>query len=142
MEEALDVEVEMNSYKCKAKLTIPAGTSYDKKSTVTSNAGFVNGLATINPIILVKPTDEVVTVKETITGQEFHIGYSGGWNNKILEIDCINQNVWLIENEEDNEPINLNKYVDWNSQWFRLKGEYNFTGVNCIVRTVEIRERW
>jgi len=142
MEEALDVEVEINSYKCKAKLTIPAGTSYDKKSTVTSNAGFVNGLATINPIILVKPTDEVVTVKETITGQEFHIGYSGGWNNKILEIDCINQNVWLIENEEDNEPINLNKYVDWNSQWFRLKGEYNFTGVNCIVRTVEIRERW
>jgi hypothetical protein len=143
MEEAIEDKIEISSYTDgKVKLTIPAGTSYDKETTTTSNTGYVNGLATINPIVYVRPTDEVVTVRETVTGQEFHIGYSGGWQNKILEIDCINKNVWLLENEEDNEPINLNKYVDWNSSWFRLKGEYNFTGVNCIVRTVEIRERW
>jgi hypothetical protein len=143
MEEAIEDKIEISSYTDgKVKLTIPAGTSYDKETTTTSNTGYVNGLATINPIVYVRPTDEVVTVRETVTGQEFHIGYSGGWQNKILEIDCINKNVWLLENEEDTEPINLNKYVDWNSSWFRLKGEYNFTGVNCIVRTVEIRERW
>ena len=143
MEEAIEDKIEIGSYTDgKVKLTIPSGTSYDKETTVTSNTGYVNGLATINPIIYVRPTDEVITVRETVTGQEFHIGYTGGWQNKILEIDCINKNVWLLENEEDDEPLLLNKYVDWNSSWFRLKGEYNFTGINCVVRTVEIRERW
>jgi len=143
MEEAIEDKIEIGSYTDgKVKLTIPSGTSYDKETTVTSNTGYVNGLATINPVIYVRPTDEVITVRETVTGQEFHIGYTGGWQNKILEIDCINKNVWLLENEEDNEPVNLNQYVDWNSSWFRLKGEYNFIGINCVVRTVEIRERW
>jgi len=143
MEEAIEDKIEIGSYTDgKVKLTIPSGTSYDKETTTTSNTGYVNGLATINPVIYVRPTDEVVTVRETVTGQEFHIGYTGGWQNKILEIDCINKNVWLLENEEDNEPVNLNQYVDWNSSWFRLKGEYNFIGINCVVRTVEIRERW
>ena len=143
MEEAIEDKIELGSYTDgKVKLTIPSGTSYDKETTVTSNTGYVNGLATINPIVYVRPTDEVVTVRETVTGQEFHIGYTGGWQNKILEIDCINKNVWLLENEEDDEPTLLNKYVDWNSSWFRLKGEYNFIGINCVVRTVEIRERW
>jgi putative AlgH/UPF0301 family transcriptional regulator len=103
--------------------------------------GYVNGLATINPVIIVKPTEDVVTIRETITGQEFHIGYSN-WNNRILEVDCNNKNAWLLENEDDEEPILLNKYIDYNSDWFRLKGEYNFEGVNCVIRTVETRERW
>lgn len=143
MEEAIEDKIEIGSYTDgKVKLTIPSGTSYDKETTVTSNTGYVNGLATINPVIYVRPTDEVITVRETVSGQEFHIGYSGGWENKILEIDCINKNIWLLENEEDNEPTLLNKYVDWNSSWFRLKGEYSFVGINCIVREVSYQERW
>ena len=143
MEEALDHKLEIGSYiDGKVKLTIPAGTSYDKESTTTSNTGYVNGIATIHPNIIFKPTDTVVTIRETVTGQEFHIGYTGGWNDKIVEIDCDNRIAWLKTNEDDIDPVNLNKYVDYNSDWFRLKGEYSFTGVNCIIRTVDYSERW
>ena len=143
MEDALDHKLDIGSYiDGKVKLTIPAGTSYDKESTTTSNTGYVNGIATIHPNIIFKPTDTVVTIRETVTGQEFHIGYTGEWNDKIVEIDCDNRIAWLKTNEDDIDPVNLNKYVDYNSDWFRLKGEYSFTGVNCIIRTVDYSERW
>ena len=143
LEEAMDHKLDIGSYiDGKVKLTIPAGTSYDKESTTTSNTGYVNGIATIHPNIIFKPTDTVVTIRETVTGQEFHIGYTGGWNDKIVEIDCDNRIAWLKTNEDDIDPVNLNKYVDYNSDWFRLKGEYSFTGVNCIIRTVDYSERW
>jgi hypothetical protein len=143
MEETVDHKLDIGSYiDGKVKLTIPAGTSYDKEPTTTSNTGYVNGIATIHPNIIFKPTDTVVTIRETVTGQEFHIGYTGDWNDKIVELDCDNRIAWLKTNEDDIDPVNLNKYVDYNSDWFRLKGEYSFTGVNCIIRTVDYSERW
>lgn len=142
MEEAFDSELDINTYIVKAKLTVPAGTSYDRKTTTTSNTGYVNGLASINPLLIVKPTDEVVTIRETVTGQEFHIGYTGEWGDKILEIDCEDRICWLKTDEEDTDPVNMNKYIDYNSDWFVLKGEYAFEGVNCIIRTVDYAERW
>lgn len=143
MEEAIKDKIEISSYTDgKVTLIVPAGTAYDKESTTTSNTGYVNGLATINPILIVKPTDEIITIREEVTGQEFHMGYSGEWNNKILEIDCEDRIVWLKTDEDDTDPINLNRYVDFNSDWFRLKGEFSFSGINCIIRTVDYQERW
>lgn len=143
MEEAIADKIEIGSYTDgKVTLVVPAGTAYDKESTTTSNTGYVNGLATINPILIVKPTDEIITIREEVTGQEFHMGYSGEWNDKILEIDCEDRIVWLKTDEDDTDPINLNRYVDFNSDWFRLKGEFSFSGINCIIRTVDYQERW
>jgi hypothetical protein len=141
MEKPLDTEIEISSYKCKAELTIPAGTSYDLENTVTSSTGYVNGIASINPTIIVKPTDDIISITETVTGQEFHIGYTS-WGDKLLEIDCENRIAWLKESEEDTEAENLNKYVDFNSDWFSIIGEYAFAGTNCIIRTVDYQERW
>ena len=142
MEETFDTELDINTYHIKAKLTVPAGTSYDKVETTVSSTGYVNGLAAINPVIIVKPSDTTISILETVSDQAFHIGYTGGWEDKILEIDCEDRIVWLKDNEEDTDPINLNKYVDFNSDWFAIKGEFAFTGVNCIVRTVDYQERW
>ena len=142
MEEAFDTNLNINTYEIKAKLTIPAGTSYDKTETTTSSMGYVNGLAAINPIVIVKPTDTTISILETISDQAFHIGYTGGWEDKILEIDCEDRIVWLKSDEDDEDPINLNKYVDFNSDWFSIKGEFAFTGVNCVIRTVDYQERW
>ena len=143
MEDAIKDKIEIGSYTDgKVTLVVPAGTAYDKESTTTSNTGYVNGLATINPILIVKPTDEIITIREEVTGQEFHMGYSGEWNDKILEIDCEDRIAWLKTDEDDTDPINLNRYVDFNSDWFRLKGEFNFVGINCIIRTVDYQERW
>lgn len=142
MEKALDTEIDISNYHCKAELTIPAGTAYDKVNTTTAATGYVKGIATINPVILVKPTGENISITEEITGQQFHIGYSGDWIDKILEIDCENQIAWLKQNEDDDDPINLNGYVDYNADWFRLKGEYHFTSTNGVVMTVDYAERW
>ena len=142
MEEALDTEIDISTYHCKAKLTIPAGTSYDKVNTTTAGTGYINGIATINPLILVKPTSENISITEENTGQKFHIGYSGEWTDKIIEIDCENRICWLKQNEDDDDPINLNGYVDYNSDWFRLKGEYHFTSTGGVVMTVDYAERW
>ena len=142
MEDAFESEININTYEVKAKLTVPAGTSYDRVNTTTSNTGYVNGLASINPTLIVKPTSETITIRETISGQEFHIGYTGGWDDKILEIDCEDRICWLKTSEEDTDPVNLNKYIDYNSDWFVLKGDYAFDGVNCVIRTVDYAERW
>lgn len=142
MEKALDAEIEISNYHCKAELTIPAGTAYDKVNTTTAATGYVNGIATINPVILVKPTGENISITEEITGQQFYIGYSGDWIDKILEIDCENRICWLKQNEDDDDPVNLNGYVDYNADWFRLKGEYHFTSTNGVVMTVDYAERW
>ena len=141
MEEAFDTELDINTYHIKAQLTVPAGTSYDRESTTTSSTGYINGLANINPIVIVKPYEQTVTIKEEISGQEFHIGYTD-WQDRILVIDCEDRIAWLQENEDDTDPININKYVDFNSDWFSIKGEYQFTGTGCAIRTVSYNERW
>ena len=47
--------------------------------------------------------------------------------------------IYLID---DDNRTDISKYVDHNSDWFRLQGEYSFEGVNCIIRTVTFNERW
>lgn len=142
MEDALDSKVEISSYTAKAKLTIPAGTSYDKETTSTSTTGYISGLAAIRPVIQVSPTEDVFNITEKISSQEFNMGYSGDWTGKIVEIDCDNRIVWLKENEEDTEPVNISKYVDYNADFFVLYEEYQFTSTGCIIRSVDYEERW
>ena len=142
MEKPLDADLELSSYNCKAELTIPAGTSYDLENTTTASTGYVNGIASVNPNIIVKPISEIITIREAVSEQEFNMGYAGGWEDKILEVDCENRIVWLKESEDDTEAENLNKYVDFNSDWFSIIGEYAFEGTGCIIRTVDYQERW
>ena len=133
---------EVSGYDVTAKLTIPAGTSYSKEDTVTNTVGYVQGLAAVNPIITIQPSDETIEINETLSGQSFNIGYTGDWNDKIVEIDCEDRKVYLKTADDDEAPIDISKYVDHNVDWFRLYGEYSFEGANCIIRTVTFNERW
>ena len=142
MEDPIDADIEISSYSCKAKVVVPAGTSYDKKPTSTAETGFVSGLAAVHPIVQIIPNQTLVAITEKESGQEFHIGYSGDWNGKIVEIDCDDRLVWLKQSEDDVDPVNISKYADFNSDWFVLNGEYEFTTVGCAIRTVDWQERW
>jgi hypothetical protein len=82
-----------------------------------------------------------VTIKETLSGQSFSIGNSN-WGDNILEIDCQNRVAHIKSNEEDTDPIKVNEYIDYDSDWFALRGEYAFEGINCIIRTISTKERW
>ena len=142
MTDTMDITTSAGAYTIKAKLTIPAGTAYSKQNTSTNITGFVQGIASVNPIISLKAQDNVITLQETITGQKFTIGYDGDWQTGIVEIDCEERKVYHKTNEDDTEPTDLSKYVDFNSDWFNLHGEYNFNASGCTVRKVEFTERW
>lgn len=143
MEEAFDVNIEDTEFEVKAKLTIPSGTSYKKESTTTNVSGFVQGLAAVNPIIHLKPQGNSISLKEEITSQQFNMTYpNSSWSTKIVELDCANRVVYLKTNEDDIFPVDITKYVDFNSDWFNLHGEYSFSTSNCVLMTVEFTERW
>lgn len=142
MTDTMDITTSAGAYTIKAKLTIPAGTAYSKQNTSTNITGFVQGIASVNPVISLKAQDNVITLQETVTGQKFTIGYDGDWQTGIVEIDCEERKVYHKTNEDDTEPTDLSKYVDFNSDWFNLHGEYNFNASGCTVRKVEFTERW
>ena len=140
MEEPFDVDTEITDYKVKATLTIPSGTSYSLDDTVTNTVGNANGLAAINPIIHFRPSDTNIQIKETITEQSFQMGYAGEWSDYVIELDCEDRRVYLIKDEDT--KVDISKYVDHNSDWFRLSGEFEFEGINCTILTVTFNERW
>ena len=67
--------------------------------------------------------------------------YGGTWTDKIVEINCDDRQV-LLKKDSDDDGVDISKYVDHNSDWFRLSGEFNFEAVNCVIRTVSFNERW
>ena len=142
MENPLDVTNETSGYIIKATLTIPSGTAYDKEDTTTNVNGNVQGLAKVNPIITILPQSEQINITETITGQSFNMGFSGDWQNYIVQINCIDREVLLVSSDDDAYAIDISKYVDFNSDWFALHGEYNFSSSGCVIRTVTFTERW
>ena len=72
--------------------------------------------------------------------QSFQMGYSGDWSDYVIELDCDDRRVYLIKDEDT--KIDISKYVDHNSDWFRLSGEFEFEGINCTILTVTFNERW
>ena len=142
MKEAMDISQQNGAYDVKAKLVIPAGTAYSKEVSTTNITGYVQGLAAVSPMISFKPQSTVIEINELISSQRFSMGYGGDWQSKVVVLDCENRIAWLKSNEDDTEAIDISAYVDFNSDWFALKGEYSFSGTNCVIRTVEYTERW
>lgn len=142
MEEAFDVKNEITGYNVQAKLTIPSGTSYSRKDTVTNTVGNANGLAALRPIITIQPSTANIEIKETLSEQSFTMTYPNDWTDKIIEIDCDDRIVLLKDDADDDDGVDISKYVDHNSDWFRLSGEFQFEAINCVIRTVTFNERW
>ena len=140
LEKPFDVETDVTGFNVKAQLTIPAGTSYSLEDSVTNTVGNANGLAAVNPIIRFRPSDTDIQINETFSNQSFNMAYNGGWNNYIVEIDCEDRKVYLVQSADTR--IDISKYVDHNSDWFRLSGEFAFDSVNCTILSISFNERW
>ena len=114
----------------------------------------MQGVAGIFPNISIKPTAQNIVILESNSQQKFTINLptidtpdtsfieQPTYNTGIIEIDCENQICWFKENEDDTYPININKYVNYESDWFILKNEYSFETGGCILRIVDYEERW
>lgn len=141
--DALQVKNETGGYLISADLTIPAGTSFNKTGTTTNVTGNVQGIAAVNPIITFRPQANTITITEEWSKQSFHMSYDASdWSNKVVEIDCEDRRVYIKEDEDDTNPIDITNHVDFDVDWFRLHGEYNFSGAGCVIRTVKYVERW
>ena len=143
MEDTFDNPIEISSYDdVKIKLTVPLGTAYKKQATSSNKVGYVNGLANVSPVIVVKPTDNILTITETLTEQNFHMGYSGDLTDKVIVIDCEDRIVWLKSDEDDEDGENITYSVDFNSDWFSIIEEYQFDSTGCVIKDVSYIERW
>ena len=142
VENTFDNPIEISSYNIKAKLTVPAGTSYKIQSTTTNTTGFVQGLAKVNPIISIKPTGTEIEVTERNSEQKFTIHYTEDTTDQIIVIDTENRKCYAQTDEDSTDRTDITRYVDFNSDWFVLQGAYSFEGTNCFIRTVEYVERW
>lgn len=141
MKDTLDNDLDISDYEVKAKLIVPSGTSYSKIPSTTSTTGFVDGLVHTLPAILIQPYSENITIRETISNQEFNIGYSN-YEGKLIELDCGNRKAYLKEHEADDTPIDITRYVDINSDWFRLLESYEFETIGCNLLKINYIEKW
>ena len=108
----------------------------------SNKSGYVNGLANVNPVIVIKPTDTLMTITETITDQNFHLGYDGDLTDKVIVIDCEDRIVWLKTDEDDEDGENITYSVDFNSDFFSIIEDYEFETTGCVIKTVDYVERW
>ena len=144
IEDTFDDSIDISTYELKIELTVPSGTAYTKKDTIVNNAGYVNGLSSVNPIIIVKPIGNTLTLTEDNTGQKFSITYSNYEDDDLYVIDCDNREVNLRKTNavNDSDDIDISSYVDFNSDWFILDNDFVFNIVNGIIQTVQYTERW
>ncbi|MBQ6628065.1 MAG: phage tail family protein [Methanobrevibacter sp.] len=149
-EDALDLKAEFTEYEGTVKLVVPSGTSKLKLPTVTSSTGINQGIAKVNPLILVVATDTSITIKENKTNQEWMLIDSTLQKGDMLLLDCANRKVYkevettgIVSEEEDiiNLGVNLTDKVDFNSDWFLLHDNYSFTCEGGMIQNISFYER-
>ena len=140
MEDGFTPELDINTYEVKVKLTIPAGTAFTKKDITTINQGYVDGLTHVNPTILIGPFSSLIQITDEDSQQHFNMGYTD-FAGCSMRIECGKRKVYLIEDGSYIEK-DITKYVDRNSDWFRLLGYFNFKTTGCLILNVSFKERW
>ena len=127
-----DDEIIGNSYQAKITLEVPEGTSYDIQKTVTGARGSSPSTIAIKPEVYYRAdTAGRISIHESVLSQELLIEDSNIKQGSNVTIDADNRTVTL----EDGTDITSN--IDFNSNWFRLKGEYNFTSDTGTILSVE-----
>ena len=144
IEDTFTTDIDISTYELKIKLTVPSGTAYKSEDTIVYNSGYVHGLASVNPIITIKPTGTHITLTETETGQDWHITYTEYTDEDIYIIDCENRTVTQRPQNSttENDDTDITSYVDFNSDWFTLDNNFVFDSENCIIQSVQYTERW
>lgn len=139
LEDTINAEAQGAGYDCKVKLTIPAGTAYNKEDTTTGKSGRVSGLAKVNPVIMVRPTAQHIEITETFTNQKFLMSYTNWTRNDIVEIDCKHRKILLHSNDVTTDITN--DTADWNTDWFLLYNQFLFNETGCVIQSVTWNER-
>lgn len=131
-EKEFDDEWIGGSYKATITLYIPDGTTYDVNKTVTGSEGYVPTSIALKPDITLKVTTKgTIRLSETYLNQVMIINTQVN-EGDIIFIDTENRTVTNITQDKD-----LSASLDYNSTWFKIKGEYNFECDNGSILSVE-----
>ena len=144
LEDEVSAEAILSQYEGTIKLTIPAGTSYNKEPVVSANIGTNNGLVKVSPQINLKNLRSDITINQ---GEEsWHIVHSDFKENDLLEINCQERTcIWYeldpTSETEKRNPRDVTEYVDFTSDWFVLDGDFEFTSSGADILSVIFYER-
>ena len=130
-EKEFDDEWIGGSYKATITLYIPDGTTYDVNKTTTGGDGYVPASISLKPEVYLKVESSSSTTRiiESCLSQTMIINSQVDTGDIIL-IDCENRSVM---NMTTGNELSL----DYNSTWFKIKGDYSFSCENCSILSVE-----
>lgn len=149
LEDTFDTDIMISDYKGSIELTIPDGTAFDVEDTVTNINGYVDGIAAINPIIvLTHITNTQMTISELVSSpnQVFKINQENLTNgvtfatNDVITINCLTRTCSILK-EGASDSVDITEAVDFNSDWFKLHGEFEFKSENCVIQTITYNTR-
>lgn len=130
-----DDKFTIGKYEAKIKLLVPPGSTYDLEETVTGKHGFSPSSIAVRPYITyLSTTAGNLRVYEEQAQQEFFVQDNRINNGGLVQIDCQNRKVYI-------DTVDITESVDYNSMWFKLRGEYSFTSETGNVVRVAYRIR-
>lgn len=142
LEDPLDGDLDVTEYTPKIKLKIPNGVSVAKESTYTAEVGVVSGITRVRPKIQAMALSDEITITEKYSQQSWSIHSDKLDMNDILTIDCENRIVILDKSSSTGETnLNITSDVDFDCDWFNIKGEFVFQSSSCSIQSVEYKER-
>jgi len=123
------------NYHAKIKLEIPDGTTFDIQKTRTGPTGAAPSTIALSPeIYYVSHTAREVLIHEEQLNQSLMIDSNFVKNGSVIIIDTDNRTVLC-------DGIDITGEVDFNSNWFKIKGEYQFHSVTGTVTSIEYNLR-
>lgn len=140
-EDALEVEEEYGMYSVKCKLVIPEGTALNRTMSITGTSGANTGIARVTPEIMgICNKKKIITINESMTSQALTINSDDIEISDKFRINCSNRKVYLTKSNS-NKVIDITKGVSWDSVWFSIEGEYNFSSPDSNITSVKFKER-
>ena len=134
-----DEEYKGANYYATITLKIPSGTSYAIDKTVTGPTGAAPSTIVLSPdIFYFSSTNGEMVITEENLNQEFLVQSPYIKANDTIYIDTSNRRIYVQKLEGD---VDITGSVDYNSQWFKIKGEYSFQSETGTITSVEYNIR-
>lgn len=136
LEDAIDSDYDDGVLECDVEFVFPKGIGWTPLK-ITGATGRNNGLVSVKPTIkLLKNGGGTITIIEKESGQTLFLNYDFPVGLHNIEIDCDKRRVIDLITGDD-----LTEFVSWDSDYFQLRGEYNFDDtVGAIVIEVNYQE--
>lgn len=134
MNDAIIPDFDVGHYECSTKFLIPDGVGWAPEKT-TGAIGINNSLIPIRPTLQVLCTGESeIIINESVSGQFLKISHQFD-PGTLLIID--NKKRTIL----DSDGNNYVEDISFDSYWFKLKTDYNFTrSSGCVIQKVTYQE--